>query len=79
MVDMRNYLLVILTITNAARASNLMNITTDDVLSATKHEEVAGWVFKSTHYKTSIIYGTKCMVVPDDLYPFFVRYALEFI
>ena len=70
---MRNYLLVILTITNAARASNLINITAEEVTSATKHKEISGWVFKSTCYKTSIIYGTKCMVVPDDLYPFFVR------
>ena len=70
---MRNYLIVMLTITNAARASNLMNITVSDVTDAKKHEEMPAFVFKSTKYKTSIIYGSKIMLVPEDLYPFFVR------
>lgn len=68
MTNIRNYLMVILTITNGARASNLINITIAEVKGARKDDQFEGWIFKSAKYKTSIIYATKIMVVPDDIY-----------
>ena len=71
----RNFIMVILCITNAARASNLMKITIDDVKNARPHEDLNAHVFKSSKYKTSIIYGSKMMVVPNDLYPIILQFV----
>ena len=80
--NIRNYLMVIMCVINGARASNLINITTEDVTTAVEHEEFPAYVFKSKNYKTSIIYGTKIMVVPEDIYNFykiFVNYVRPII
>jgi len=58
-INIRNYLIVILCIINAARASNIINTTVADVEAATQGSEFPGWCFKSKKYKTSMIYGTK--------------------
>jgi len=58
-INIRNYLIVILCIINAARASNIINTTVADVEAATQGSEFPGWCFKSKKYKTSMIYDTK--------------------
>lgn len=68
LTDIRNYLLVNLSVTNAARASNLINITIQHVEDAKFNEEFGAFTFKSSKYKTSMIYGSKEMVVPEDLF-----------
>ena len=66
--------MVMMVIINGARASNIINITTKDVLNAKVHDEFPGYVFNSKKYKTSLIYGTKTMAVPIDIFPFFTTY-----
>ena len=59
-IDIRDYLMVSLTYFNCLRASNLMNISLEDVQKIEKHDEIddAG-VLTNLEYKTSMIYGAK--------------------
>ena len=55
-IDIRDYLMVTLMYFNCLRASNLMNISLDDVSKIKKHEEIDGaWVLTNDVYKTSMI------------------------
>ena len=68
LTEIRDYLMTNLVVINGARASNIMNIETKHVLESTYDEEYEAYVFKSTKYKTSLVYGAKIMVLPRDLY-----------
>jgi len=63
----RNHLMVMLAFGNAARASNLINITLADVDNATKEIDFDAWSFSSCNYKTSLLYGEKKMYLAEDL------------
>jgi len=64
----RNYLMFMLCITNALRASNLINMTVEDITKAVYDKEFDALVIKSTRYKTSILYGRKSIVCSEELY-----------
>ena len=75
---MRNFLMAIITIINATRASNLINMLVDDVLKATLVDKLTGFVFSSTKYKTSIICGSKAIWLPYDLHHCLFTYIKYF-
>lgn len=67
-IDIRDYLMVTLTYLNCLMASNLMNISLDDVSKIKKHEEIDGaWVLTNDAYKTSMIYGAKIILLDSIL------------
>ena len=68
MTDVRNFLMALITIINATRASNLINMKVSDINGATMDENLTGFVFTSKKYKTSIIYGAKAIWLPYDIY-----------
>ena len=68
-IDVRDYLMMILCFTNCLRSSNLMNVMVYDFENAKKHEEIQGsYTFSNTKYKTSLIYGTKIILVSTAVY-----------
>ena len=77
-VNARNHLLVMITFGNAARASNLINMTVDDFNAATKESEYNAWCMTSVNYKTSLLYGEKKMLISEDMYIQFKNY-LKFL
>ena len=67
--------MVMIALINAARASNIFNITLNHVNLATEDQEFKGaMIFRSPKYKTSMLYGTKLLLVPNDLYNFLKKY-----
>ena len=63
-IDIRDYLMLNLCVTNCLRSSNLINITLDDFNKAKKHGEIQNaYTFTTKKYKTSLIYGSKVMLV----------------
>ena len=67
-IDIRDYLMVSLTYFNCLRASNLMNISLDDVEKIEKHDEIDdAWVLTNLEYKTSMIYGAKIILLDTIL------------
>ena len=69
--DLRNYLMSVLTIVHCLRASNLMNITLEDVEKAQKNSTVTdAYVIKNKKYKVSI---TKDIYEQLKLYIKYVR------
>ncbi|XP_066924386.1 uncharacterized protein [Clytia hemisphaerica] len=79
--DVRNYLMININIINGTRASNLMNISLEDIANAaptTPGDGFCGFEFKSSKYKTCIVYGDKVMWVNRELYDFINGY-IEFI
>ena len=68
-IDIRDYLMVSLTYFNCLRASNLMNISLQDVNKITKHEEIDGaYVLVNEEYKVSMLYGAKIILLDSILY-----------
>ena len=63
--------MVMITITNAARASNLINITLSDIKEAKPSTDILGFTFESKKYKTSVIYG---MWLSKDIFEFMDGY-----
>lgn len=76
--DVRNFLMALICIINATRASNLINILVEDVKKATLDQDLSGFVFNSTKYKTSIIYGSKAIWLPYDIYHCLLAYITHF-
>ena len=71
----RNYLIVMLTLANATRASNIINITLTDVMQAKADEEYFNaMVMSSPYYKTSMLYGEKKLVISRDIYKQILAY-----
>ena len=59
-IDVRDYLMLTLCVTNCLRSSNLMNITIHHFEQAKKHEEVNNhYTFTNIKYKTSFVYEAK--------------------
>jgi len=75
-VAARNHLMVILTFGNAARSSNLINITLNDIESAIPEKDYDAFSISSTNYKTSLLYGEKKMLMAEDLYHQVANYIL---
>ena len=66
--DLRNYLMSVLTIVNCLRASNLMNITLEDVEKVQKDSAITdAYVIKNKKYKVSIIYVAKMILLTKDI------------
>ncbi|XP_066934202.1 uncharacterized protein [Clytia hemisphaerica] len=63
----RNHLMVIITVGNAARASNLINLSVEDVENAVREEEFDAFAIASINYKTSLLYGIKKLLLGNDL------------
>ena len=65
---MRNYLSV-LALVNCLRASNLINMTLDDVDKAQKGTTMQdAYVIKSKKYKVSIIYSGKMLLATNEIF-----------
>ena len=64
----RNYLMAMICITNATRASNLINLTLQDLKEAKHDAEFDALCILSKKYKTSLLYGRKAIVLPEELY-----------
>lgn len=73
-IECRNYLMFMLCITNALRASNLINITLADVANAKHDEEFNAMVISSPKYKTSMLYGKKMIVCSEPLFKQLTKY-----
>ena len=68
-VHTRDYIMLTLYYINALRASNLINITLQEVLSAKRNKLIKdAFVFMNQKYKVSIIYGSKLILAPENLY-----------
>ena len=68
--DIRNYLIFIYCATNALRSTNIIEITLKDIAEATNMPDSfpKGRVIKSTHYKTSFLYGEKGVCIAEEIY-----------
>ena len=67
--DCRNYIMVTLTVINALRSSNIINITLHDIEHASTHDTYENAMFiESTQYKTSLLYGPKIILISMHLY-----------
>ena len=56
-------------IINACRASNLSNLTVQNFLDAKDDVNFPhGKVIEQQKYKTSFVYGIKCLLIPIDVY-----------
>eukprot|EP00111_Clytia_hemisphaerica_P024603 TCONS_00072537-protein len=69
--------MISITIINSARASNLINISLQDITKAiptTPNDGFCGFEFSSSKYKTCLIYGDKVMWVNQELYEFITGY-----
>ena len=65
----RNYLSIVLTTVNALRASNLINMTLADLDAHQTHENFTfAKCIKSKKYKTSLLYGTKIILVANHVF-----------
>jgi len=54
---------------NACRASNIQNLTLDDMDKSTVEKEFPTFkIINQTRYKTSFVYGIKAIVIPADLF-----------
>ena len=67
-IECRNYLMFMLCVTNALRASNLINMTISDMTNAVYDKEFDATVIKSLKYKTSMLYGQKSIVCSEEIY-----------
>ena len=68
--DIRNYLIFIYCATNALRSTNIIEITLKDFAEATNMPDSfpKERVIKSTHYKTSFLYGEKGVCIAEEIY-----------
>lgn len=63
------------TIGNAARASNLINMTLADVENASINEEYENArSISSSNYKTSMLYGKKVLMLSEEVYQYLLSY-----
>ncbi|XP_066924389.1 titin homolog isoform X3 [Clytia hemisphaerica] len=67
-VAARNHLMVMITMGNAARASNLINLCQQEVNNAELEEEFDAYAISSINYKTSLLYGVKKLLLGKDLF-----------
>ena len=68
-------MMVMIVLCNAARASNIFNITLAHVLAAEADAEYKGaMVLRSKKYKTSMLYGTKLLLLGKDIFVYLNKY-----
>ena len=68
-IHIRDYIIFILGYINTLRASNVINITLQEVLSAKRDKVIKeAFVFKNNKYKVSIIYGAKLILVSETVF-----------
>ena len=67
-------LLVLVAVLNAARSSNLCNITLKEFNNAYDDKEYNSKVMKNANYKTSLIYGGKLIVLNKDIHTLLKQY-----
>ena len=68
-IHTRDYIMLTLCYINALRASNLINMTLQEVLSDKRDKIIKdAFVFMTQKYKVSIIYGSKLILAPENLY-----------
>ena len=70
----RNHLMIVICFGNATRASNLINITLDDVKNIERDLEYDAYSLSSSFYKTSSLYGEKKILLGEDLYKQVIAY-----
>lgn len=79
----RNHLMVMLCLGNALRASNLINITMQDIDDATENEEFGGALtISSEFYKTSMLYGEKIILFPKAIFSqttFYIKHLRKYL
>ena len=74
-ISIRNHLILRLCMANACRASNITNVTIEDVLAATSSDDFPNArVIYNWKYKTSLIYGKKAIVMDTGLWNQLVTY-----
>ena len=79
-VDARDYLLVMICMFNATRASNLINMMCSDVKSMVQDDTFPdAWCFKSDRYKTSLLYGTKVIIVDEPLKHELEKFVMDYV
>ena len=79
-IDTRDYLMIMICLLNATRASNLINITLKDIDDIFKDPEFEdAFCISSTRYKTSMLYGTKIMVVDEQLKNDLLQYIKTYL
>lgn len=64
----RNYLIFMICLGNAARSSNIMNITLHDIQKSDMYNEYNAKAIRSNEYKTSLLYGEKLLLLPMDIF-----------
>ena len=64
----RNHLMLVTCLINATRSSNLANMTLYDVENATLDTSYNAFCVRSENYKTSLLYGDKLMLFPNDIF-----------
>jgi len=67
-IDIRNFLMLLVSFGNAARASNIINITLEDFDNAQEEPEYHAMSIRSVNYKTSLLYGEKMLLFGKDLF-----------
>ena len=79
-VDARDYLLIMICMFNATRASNLINIMCSDIDDMVQDATFPdAWCFKSDRYKTSLLYGTKVIIVDEPLKHELEKFVMEYV
>ncbi|XP_065676531.1 uncharacterized protein LOC105844710 isoform X2 [Hydra vulgaris] len=78
--QVRDYLIANICIMNGLRASNIIELRTQDVFDATTNPEYPGYkVFVNSTYKTSTIYGEKVIALPIDIFKHLEFYIKELL
>lgn len=77
-ISCQNYLMFTLCITNALRASNLINLSIADLQNAVHDKEYDAMVISSTKYKTSMLYGKKSIVCSEMIFSHLNKFAVHF-
>ena len=79
-VDARDYLLIMICMFNATRASNLINMMCSDVDGMVQDATFPdAWCFKSDRYKTSLLYGTKVIIVDEPLKHELEKFVMDYV
>ena len=82
-IHCRNYIMLMVTIAHACRASNIQNITLKDLDNVFEDKEYVGAkIINSVRYKTSMLYGAKKIVISGYHFTnieIFVKYMRQYL
>lgn len=73
----RDFLLMLLTVSNVSRAGPLVNMTKNDVKNATYDEEMNSYVISVSYHKTQRTYGAAQLVLDRDGFAYLVTYIYK--